>query len=94
VRLRNTYDGNDVIIIGISAEDEKTIHSFAKKRRINYSLALEPNLPAPYADVTSLPTTFFIDREGIIRYVAEGYHDFEQLNIFVKGLDRKADPNE
>ena len=94
VKLRNMHDSNDLVIIGISSEKEKTIRSFGEKHRINYSLAVERDLPSPYADVTSIPTTFFIDRDGIIRHVSGGYHDFKELNGFVLALDRKEDPNE
>jgi peroxiredoxin len=94
IKLRNRYDANDLMIIGLSSEKESTIRSFGKKHRINYALAVEPNLVAPYADITSIPTTFFIDREGVIRYVTEGYHDFENLNTYIMLLDHKHDANE
>jgi len=94
VKLSNVYDANDLMIIGISSEEETTIRSFRSKHRINYVLAVEPDLGVPYANVTSLPTTFFIDRKGVIRHVAEGYHDFKELNTFVIALDRKPDANE
>jgi peroxiredoxin len=94
VKLRNRYDVNDLVIIGISSEEEATIRSFISKHRINYVLAVGRNLGLPYADITSLPTTFFIDRKGVIKHVAEGYHDFEELNTFVIALDRKPDANE
>jgi peroxiredoxin len=94
ITLRNRYDANDLIIIGISSEEESTIRSFGDKHRINYALAVEPKLVAPYADITSIPTTFFIDREGIIRHIAKGYHDFEKLNSYVIALDHEPDANE
>lgn len=94
VKLRNQYDANDLVIIGISSEDEETLRSFKKKHRINYLISTSSDLPSPYADITSIPTTFFIDREGIIKHVASGYHDFKELNLFVKSLDKEKDPNE
>jgi peroxiredoxin len=94
VKLRNTYDPNDLVLIGISSEDKQTIQDFAKKHRINYTLAAERKLPSPYGDATSIPTGFFIDRNGVIRYVLEGYNDYEKLNAFVSLLDKKQDPNE
>jgi peroxiredoxin len=94
VRLSNTYDSNDLVIIGISSEKEATIRSFRDRRRINYVLAAARNLPSPYRDATSIPTTFFIDREGIIRDVLMGYHNFARLNARVIALDQPDDPNE
>jgi len=96
VKLRNLYDPNDLAIVAISFEDEKTVRSFVKKQKINYQLATETisNLPPPYANVISLPTTFFIDRDGLIRYVTDGYHDFDELNELVRLLESKQGPNQ
>ncbi len=94
VKLRDMYDSNDLVIIGISREDERTVASFGDKNRINYLLVAEKNLPSPYTDVVSIPTTFFIDRKGIIRNVATGYQDFESLNSFVAALDSNKEPNQ
>jgi peroxiredoxin len=94
VRLSNMYDANDLVIIGISSEREGTVRSFRAKRRINYVLAVARNLPSPYGGATSIPTTFFIDRKGIIRDVLMGYHNFARLKARVVALDRPADPNE
>ena len=94
VKLSNTYDANDLVIIGISQESSDTLESFREKKRVNYTLAIEGTLPSPYADVTSLPTTFFIDRGGIIRYVVTGYRKYEHLDGLVQSLDQKQEPNE
>jgi peroxiredoxin len=94
IKLREKYEQNDLVIIGISSEDQNTLRSFADKQKINYPLAIEQDMPAPYSDVTSLPTTFFIDRDGIIKKVLVGYHDLNQLDKTVIELDKKQEPNE
>ncbi|HUT29549.1 MAG TPA: TlpA disulfide reductase family protein [Sedimentisphaerales bacterium] len=94
VKLSNTYDADDLVIIGISSEDEATIRSFRDSRGIKYPLAAGRNLPSPYGDIKSIPTTFFIDRKGIIRDVLVGYHDFARLNAHVIALDHPRDPND
>jgi peroxiredoxin len=91
--LSKTYDADDLVIIGISSESEATIRSFRDKWQISYPLAGASNLPSPYGDIKSIPTTFFIDRKGIIRDVLVGYHDFRQLNAHVIALDQPPDPN-
>lgn len=93
VKLSNTYDADELVIIGISSEDEATIRSFRGSRGIKYPLATARVLPSPYGDIKSIPTTFFIDRKGIIRDVLVGYHDFAQLNAHVIALDQPYDPN-
>jgi peroxiredoxin len=94
VKLSKTYDADDLVIIGISSESEATIRSFRDSRGIKYPLATASNLPSPFGDVTSIPTTFFIDRKGIIRDVLVGYHDFARLNAHVIALDQPRDPND
>ena len=96
VKLRNLYDPNDLAIVAISFEDEKTVRSFVEKQKINYQLVAETisNLPPPYADITALPTTFFIDRDGLIKYVTDGYHDFDELDELVRLIESKQDLNQ
>ncbi|MBX3178025.1 MAG: redoxin domain-containing protein [Candidatus Hydrogenedentes bacterium] len=70
---------DDLVIVGISDEDEETLRAFAETKGINYVLASSDDLPSPYGDVVSIPTTFFIDRNGVIQQVLTGYHDLEDL---------------
>jgi thiol-disulfide isomerase/thioredoxin len=79
VRLRKEVATNDLVIIGISSEEADTLRPFVKKQRISYPIATAENLPSPFSDVESIPTTFFIDAEGLIQEVAVGYHDFNEL---------------
>lgn len=80
IKLRNEIDPNQLVIIGISSEPEETLKSFVKENEINYPIASAGDLPAPYDNITSIPTTFFIDRSGIIQQVLNGYHDYENLH--------------
>ena len=81
VELRKTTEPEELIIIGISNESAEKIKAFAEKHNINYPLVSTPDdeLPEPYSDITSIPTTFFIDRQGMIESVLSGYHSFEDL---------------
>ncbi|MFA5554062.1 MAG: TlpA disulfide reductase family protein [Phycisphaerae bacterium] len=80
IALANQYGKNELLIIGISSENEQTVRNFANQHGINYPLAAtSADLPSPFGDVTALPTTFFIDSNGIIRNVVVGYHDFNEL---------------
>jgi peroxiredoxin len=94
VELAKTFDSNDLVIIGISSESAETIRSFTEGRGINYTLVSAQDLPSPYSDITSIPTTFFIDRQGLIRNVEMGYHDFDELKAAAVNLDTKPDVNE
>ena len=79
IRLRNETSDKDLIVVGISDEDKPTVAAFAKQKGMNYIVASAGNLPSPYKGIDSIPTTFFIDRKGIIQSVVVGYHNFDEL---------------
>jgi peroxiredoxin len=92
IKLSSETPTDQLVIVGISSEDEDTLKSFVKKKGINYPIASEDDLPAPYNEVTSIPTTFFIDRKGVIQEVLVGYHDFEKLKTHVLAGDFEGEP--
>jgi len=94
IRLRGTTDPNQLVIIGISDESAELIKDFADKHKMNYPLvsASGQQLPEPYSNIRSIPTTFFIDRQGVIQNVLTGYHSFEELKD--NALRSKEDTNE
>jgi hypothetical protein len=92
-----TLDGktmqlSDLVIVGISSEEEDTLKPFVKKKGINYPIASADSFPAPYSDVSAIPTTFFIDRQGIIQEVLVGYHDFDKLKQHALAGDFAGEP--
>lgn len=93
IKLADRYK-DDLVIIGISNEDKETISKFAAQNGINYTLAVGSyNMAPPYSEITAIPTTFFIDGEGIIRNVVVGYHDFKELESKIKALNIPISPN-
>jgi peroxiredoxin len=93
IELRKTTDAKELVIIGISNESAEKIKTFAEKHNINYPLAptQDDKLPEPYNKITSIPTTFFIDRQGVIENVLIGYHSFEELKNSALGSKEKTD---
>jgi peroxiredoxin len=80
ITLRKELSADAVYLIGISQEDTATLQAFVKSKGINYPIAaLDRALPSPYADVTGIPTTFFIDAAGNIETVLVGYHNLAAL---------------
>lgn len=77
--LRREVTEDELALVGISDESESTIRSFLKKNTIQYAIASSQILPAPYSKAYAIPTTFFIDRRGVIQSVLVGYRDFEEL---------------
>lgn len=79
VRLANETSRTDLVIVGISSETAPTLAAFVKKNGITYPIGVADQLPAPYDNIPSVPTTLFIDRQGVIQKVAVGYHDYDTL---------------
>lgn len=63
------YGDKDVVVLGVNqGEDEPTVLSYLKRLGITFPVALDGKFAASESyKVQSLPTTFFIDRDGIIR---------------------------
>ena len=79
VQLYRETSREELVLVGISKEDADTLKPFVKKQGVNYPIATAGELVAPYSDVQSIPTTFFIDRKGVIQSIAVGYHDFAAI---------------
>ncbi len=92
IKLYGDTSRDDLVILGISDEDEGTLKPFVKEKGINYLIASAKDLPSPYKDVQAIPTTFFIDRRGLIQSVVMGYHDLSQLKELALAKDLTADP--
>lgn len=92
IELRSMTKEEELAVIGISSENPETIRSFAIKNKINYPVASAGDLPSPFSDVDSLPTTFFIDRKGIIQNVLVGYNSLEVLRAHALASDYEGMP--
>ncbi|MFH0908103.1 MAG: TlpA disulfide reductase family protein [bacterium] len=79
IQLASEHSRDELVIIGISDEDEDTVRAFAANNHVNYTFATAQDLPEPYNQVTGIPTTFFIDRQGIIKNTVVGYHSYDAL---------------
>jgi peroxiredoxin len=78
---------DDLEIIGISVEDPAVVKKFAKEHNLPYSIVSAADLPSPFGEVQKIPTTFIIDRHGIIQSVLEGYHDLSELKKLAVAQD-------
>lgn len=94
MELANTIPEEDLVIVGISSESAKRIAEYAEQEGVNYRLASAPfhEWPSPFANIVALPTVFFIDRNGVIQSVKEGYCDLEVLRFQALVPDRESPP--
>jgi cytochrome c biogenesis protein CcmG/thiol:disulfide interchange protein DsbE len=81
--LSTKYRARGLEIVGISEDDEpQGIHPFADSLGAKFSLAWdEGKTIAAKWRPKSMPTTFIVDRRGVVRFVHFGYHEGEELEI-------------
>ena len=86
IELRKMHTEDDLAILAISNESPEDLKRFAADKRINYSVASLGGsaLPAPFANVTSIPTTFFIGRDGAIKLAAVGLVSLEETKAIIQ----------
>ena len=84
-RLYERYGSNDVTFLGISQDDAKATAGFARQYGATFPMALDEKdkgYPASNAyGLTSVPTIFLIDTDGIVRVSSMGFvkKDLEQI---------------
>jgi len=86
IRLRTEAPTN-VVILGLSGEDEDTLKRFVKDNGINYPIAALKSIPSPYQDIAKIPVTMVVDRNGVIQHAVLGAQSFETLSRFAAEPD-------
>lgn len=86
IELRKQISEDKLAIIAISNEDPGTVKAFVNDKGINYTVASVANnaLPSPFSDVTSIPTTFYIDRNGKIKLITVGLVELNDTKAILK----------
>lgn len=86
IELRKEIGEEELTIIALSNEDPGILKAFVNDKGINYSVASVANtkLPSPFAEVSSIPTTFFIDPNGKIKLVAVGLVELDDTKAILK----------
>ena len=73
IALRNVVGKDKLAMLAISNEDESRVRKFAKSYKLNYTIGLDRGqLPAPYRLLQGIPSSFFIDQAGKIKFATSG----------------------
>jgi peroxiredoxin len=83
--LSQKYAAQGFRVVGISedeADDKDKIPDFAKSHGAKFFLAWDEDksIARSYKPET-MPSTFLIDRQGIVRYAHVGFHDGEEVEL-------------
>jgi peroxiredoxin len=76
VRLQSKYRGQGLEIVGLAldAGGAKDVRPFAEEHDVNYTMLIgSEDITKAYGNITMIPTTFVIDRNGKIVHRFVGY---------------------
>lgn len=90
IQLYKAYRENGFEVIGMSLDkgDGAVVRNFAKSMDIPYPIVMAPEEVVRNYRVTSIPTTFILDKEGKIRQRITGFNSAisQQMNSLVTDL--------
>jgi cytochrome c biogenesis protein CcmG, thiol:disulfide interchange protein DsbE len=80
-KIQKKYAERGMMTIGVSVDDEKAgVLEFAKQNGVTFPIGYDNGHDiAQRYKVMTMPQTFVIDRDGIVRAVYSGYHDGEDM---------------
>jgi len=87
-KLYQETKDSDLVILAVNVgEDKKTVQDFIKKNNYNFPILLDvKGEVSQLYQVTGIPTTYFIDTEGIFSDVSTGSMPYESMKEFVNDL--------
>jgi len=87
--LHARYKEKGLTVIGVSLDQQgkQVVAPFVEKHQIPFvSLLGNAEVVKAYGNVRSIPTTFLIDRKGIVQKVYKGYQDISVFEADIKKL--------
>lgn len=82
--LRTEISSDKLQILAVSNESKRAVQSFVNQAKMNYTVVLmKSRMPAPFSMAEYLPTSFFVDKQGKIKLIAEGYVSKEQTRAIL-----------
>jgi thiol-disulfide isomerase/thioredoxin len=94
VKLQRQKHKQGVQVIGISLDSPEdptssleTVRDFIENKKVSYPCGLgNEQLKQTIPGDVKLPTTLFIDRDGNVRYMATGFHDYAKIEALTERL--------
>jgi peroxiredoxin len=78
---------NGVTVIGVSDESSDILQSFVQTHDVPYSVVSGSGWLSSFDNITAIPTTYLIDKEGVIRSTFVGSQSYE---VFRNAIDPLA----
>jgi peroxiredoxin len=89
-RLYQETKDSDLVIVSVEiGEPLNTVKSFIDSNKYNFKVLIDPDQSvATKYNITSIPTSYFIDKDGIIVSKHVGDMNIDQMKAYIKTLDK------
>jgi peroxiredoxin len=88
IELRKSISEDKLAILAISNESEEVVKNFVQNNNLNYTvLVSKSTLSEPYSLVTGIPSSFFINSEGKIKFGTMGTIDLNVMKAIVEASE-------
>lgn len=89
IDLKKQYGGQGLEVVGISLDDNgaRILPRFVHDFGINYPVVIgTEEIASAFGGILGLPTTFIVDRDGMVRSHFMGFVDRQRMEAAVTGL--------
>ena len=87
IELQKRHEKDGLIVVGISLDQEgpEVVRQFVTAKKINYPIAMaDGGVESAFGKFDGIPTTFIVDRHGMIRAMDIGYASAQEFENRVK----------
>ena len=85
IELYKTYQKKGLVILGIALDNKEKVVKFVKDNGINYPVLMgNQEVSNLYGGISGIPTSFVVDRKGIIKNVFVGLRSKEVFEQNIK----------
>lgn len=93
-KLREEFSEGELAIVALRLRHESDGDEAQSETHPSFPVAVLETMPEPYGDVPSHPTTFFIDRNGVVEFVSEGFRGDSALREAAQRGDFEGEPRD
>jgi cytochrome c biogenesis protein CcmG/thiol:disulfide interchange protein DsbE len=87
IDFQKKYAARGLRIVGIALDEKEAVETYLSSSPLNYLVLLgDQSVAARYGNIESIPTTFLIDRDGVIRHVAVGLQQRAEWERSIEAL--------
>jgi len=92
-KLAKQYRKKGFVVVGINVErDASKMTEFLKNCPVSFSIVRDKEQQLVAAcDITSIPFSYLIDKDGIVRFVHSGFHGEKTVREMIKEIEELID---